>query len=244
MSYNKYLSILSVSALLIATQAFAATPDPVMPAASGSTTTTASSNAASIALNVPGTPTLTSKTATTVTLEWAKVDTAKSYIVKYSETSVAQAFEAGNKNATYSLESDQVTSTGITIKDLKTDKNYYFAVVALDAAMNESMTNSGELMVALSSATSTGALVKPLVSDFKLTAVTVINAQTLSIDFSAALSSDPVTLKIEKSTDKSSIFVKNVVPGKSSNQVIVNLVGSLDPSSSYSLVIVTAKDSK
>ncbi len=245
---TKYLSVLSIGILLLANHTNAATGATMT--ATGTSAPT-SANSASVALNVPGAPTLTSKTATTATLEWAKVATAKNYIVKYSTMSVAQAFKTGNTSASYDNESDQVSATGTTIKNLKADTTYYFAVVALDATNNESMTNSEELSVTLSSlapaAAGTG-VVTPgannvaLASDFKLLAVSIIDIMTLAVDFSAPLSKDPVTLKIEKSMDKSSLFIKSVVTGKTPNQVIVNLAAPVETSSSYALVVVSAKD--
>jgi LPXTG-motif cell wall-anchored protein len=166
--------------------------------------------------------------------------------VKYSKSSVAEAFKAGKTNATYDMESDQVTATGTTIKDLKMDTTYYFAVVALDAANNESATNSEELAVVLKGVVTPTAsgTTTPAASDFKLSGVTVIDATSLTLDFSTALSTDPVTLKLIKSSNAAAATVKSVSPGKMPNQVVVTLATSLDPASSYSLVVITAKDAK
>ena len=181
-----------------------------------------------------------------MTLEWIKVGEAKSYIVKYSKSSVAEAFKAGKTNAAYDMESDQITATGTTIKDLKINTTYYFAVVALDAANNESATNSEELAVTLSGGTSTSAsgATASTASDFKLTGVTVMDATTLTLDFSATLGLEPVTLKLVKSSNASALTIQSVTSGKMPNQVIVKLATALDPASSYSLIVMSAKDTK
>lgn len=225
-------------------------------ATTGATVTTVSPDA----LNVSGAPSLVSQTATSVTLQWAKVTVAKSYVVKYSKIDVAEAAKKGDRSATYDNESDQVTATGTTISNLKTDTTYYFSVVALDAANNESATYSEQLAVKLTSmvaptttgtggvATASGAVTTATTTvapSLKLTSVSVVNEKTLTLDFSAALSSKPVTVKLTKSSDNSTVTVASVVtnpltPTKST----VNLTAPLSTSSSYSLVIIDATDVK
>jgi LPXTG-motif cell wall-anchored protein len=245
MNYSKYrVSLVLISSLFVS-QAFAADAVPASPTPTTTIVTPGLTSETSTSLNVIGAPKLVTQTATSVTLEWNKVSAAKSYIVKYSKTSVAEAFKSGKTNAIYDMESDQVTATGTTIKELKTDTTYYFAIVALDAANNESATNSEELAVTLTGVktpTATGATV-PVVSDFKLSGVTVVDATNLTLDFSAALGKDPVVLKLVKSSNAAAAaVVKSVSPGKAPNQAVVLLSTPLDPSSSYSLVVIAAKD--
>lgn len=144
--------IIAVLALLtITSSVFAATPDAPATTSTGNVASTEvpAPMASSEALNVSGAPSVVSQTATSVTLTWAKVAIAKSYIVKYSKVDVAEAAKSGDKTATYDNESDQVSATGTTISDLKSDTTYYFSVVALDAANNESPTYSEQLTVKL-----------------------------------------------------------------------------------------------
>lgn len=244
MNYSKYsVSLVLISSLFVS-QAFAADAVPASPAQSTTTVAPGLMPDASISLNVIGAPKVVTQTATSVTLEWNKVAIAKSYIVKYSKTSVAEAFKSGKTNAIYDMESDQVTATGTTIKELKTDTTYYFAIVALDAANNESATNSEELAVTLTGVTAPTAssTTVPVVSDFKLSGVTVVDATNLTLDFSAALGKDPVVLKLVKSSNAAAAVVKSVSAGKTPNQAVVVLSTPLDPSSSYSLVVIAAKD--
>lgn len=146
--------IIAVLAFLSFTSSvFANTSEVPASSATGNTTptmvTTSTASTPSESLNVSGAPSVVSQTATSVTLAWSKVDIAKSYIVKYSKIDVAEASKNGDTTATYDNESDQVTTTGATISDLKTDTTYYFSVVALDAANNESPTYSEQLAVKL-----------------------------------------------------------------------------------------------
>lgn len=217
--------------------------------ATGSTT----SSALHEELNVPGAPVLVSSTATSATLSWAKVTAATSYVVKYSKNSVAEAFKAG-KTAVYEIETDPVTATGTTIKDLATGNMYYFAVVALDKDNNESATNSPELAAKISAETAvaaptttaiTGMTATPATtSNFKLSSVVASSTKSLSLEFSAPLSTTtPVTLKISKTLDNSAVAVASVVVDtKDAKKATVSLAGALDPSSSYSVTIISAKD--
>lgn len=266
MKHTKH--IISVLALMsVASSAFAATSETPAPApanvatnnvatkpavvvAAAPTSASGATTASADALNVPGAPSVVSQTATSVTLQWPKVDAAKTYIVKYAKNSVAQAFVKGDMTAIYDDETDQVTSTGTTISGLKTDTTYYFTVVALDAAKNESTTNSEELSVKLTStvtgtgatATATGTTATAP-SSLKLSGVTVMNDKTITVDFSAPLSSSPVSVKLTKSSDNSSVTVASVVTDPAmSNRVIVNLGTTLSPSSSYSIIVIDAAD--
>ncbi len=230
--------------------ALAASGD-TMPSSTGSMAPAMVASPLNEALNVTGSPKLVSQTATSVTLEWSKVSVATSYIVKYSKSSVADAFKKGNTAAVYEVETDPVTATGTTIKDLKADTTYYFAVVALDKDKNESPTNSEELSVKLSGVslvpTASGSTTPAVVatpSSFKLVGVTVVNEMTLALDFNAPVSAiSPVSVKIIKTSDKTSLSQKSaVVDTASSQKVIVTLQSPLVASSTYSATIIQAKD--
>lgn len=261
------LALLSVSNSVFAANVTAAPTTSVKMAAvpsaattSGTTVTPTSAPASPDALSVLGDPVLVSQTATSVTLQWEKVAAAKSYVVKYGKKSVSKAFEMGDVTVTYDSESDQVTSTGTTISNLKPDTTYYFAIVGLDEAKNESSATSKELSVTLSStiapATVSGATapvdtasgvapVATTASSLKLTGVNVVNEKTLTVDFSAPLSKSPVTLKVRKSSDNSAVTVASVVADPTMpNRVKVNLTNALSVSSSYSIIVIDAADAK
>ena len=212
-------------------------------------------------LNVKGAPTVVSQTSTSVTLAWAKVDAADSYIVKYGKTSVAEAFAQGKTSVTYDVETDPVSSTGTTISNLKTDTTYYFSVVALNVTKDESPTNSEELAVKLVSApvatgavapTASGAAVStvtatgsaPAVSTFKLVSVTVTNAKNLVAEFNAPVgTATPVSFNVMKTLDNSAVsVVQSAVDPKDPKKVKVTVAEDMSPASSYSLTVREAKD--
>jgi hypothetical protein len=226
--------------------------------------TTTSAAASPDKLSVLGDPVLVSQTATSVTIRWEKVEAAKGYIVKYGKKSVSKAFEAGDMTVTYESETDQVSSTGTTISNLKPDTAYYFAIVGLDAAKNESSATSKELAVTLTSKVapaagtgvispsaalvatgSTAVTVASSGSSLKLSGVTVIDEKTINVDFSASLSKTPVTLKVRKSSDSSSVNVVSIVTDPAvPSRVKVTLASTLSPSSSYSIIVIDAADVK
>ncbi len=222
---------------MLTTSAFAAT---------GTTTAAPTSEKApvSASLELKGAPKLVSKTSTWVTLEWEKVEAATNYIVKYSKQSVANSTET---NPQYDNETDPVTATGTTVENLEADTDYYFSVVAVDKDNNESDTYSDELNVKTDSAvagsgavaaTGTGAA-----SSLALSNVTAQDNKTLSLEFSAALGTDPVSVKITKTTDSSDVPVAQITPDASSpNNVIVKVATVLDANSSYSVTVISAKD--
>lgn len=261
--------IMAVLALLSLTSSvFANTPEAPASSSTGSTAPTMVATSVpstpSESLNVSGAPSVVSQTATSVTLAWSKVDIAKSYVVKYSKIDVAEASKNGDTTATYDNESDQVTTTGATISNLKTDTTYYFSVVALDAANNESPTYSEQLAVKLvadlatasgSGAAAVGAatgsvettapVVASATGSLKLAGVTVINEKTLSLEFSAELSAQPVSVKLTKTSDNSSVAVDSVVKNpETPTMTTVTLTAPLSTSSSYSIVIIDAADVK
>ena len=244
MKHTKYLLTVAIASVALASSVFAATGSTTSTGATATTTaTTATSSGASISdsLNVPGAPTLVSKTSTGVTLSWAKVDAAKYYVVKYSKTSVAKAFAAGNTSESYTDETDRVTATGTTISDLKAGTTYYFSVVALDAtAKNESTTNSEELPVEITADTATATASGTL----KLASVNVITDTTLTLDFSAPVSkTPPVSVRVKKTSDSSTVPVLSVTADPTNAaRVIVTLSTPLSTSSSYNILVIDAAD--
>jgi Fibronectin type III domain len=248
---NRLKIMTSLVLLSLPALTYAASGDTV--ASTGSVAPAVTSSPLNEALNVSGAPKVVSQTPTSVTLEWSKVTPASSYIVKYSKTSVAEAFKLGKTSAVYEVETDPVTSTGTTIKDLKADTTYYFAVVALDKDKNESPTNSEELSVKLTSteATNTGSVTPTTTStgtsataSFKLMGVSVVDEMTLSLEFSAPVSSlSPIALKVMKTSDKTTVSQKSaVVDPKNVQKVIVTLATKLLASSTYSTTVIQAKD--
>lgn len=249
---NTKLLLAAVLALTPA-MSFAATGTTVTPTGVSASGVTVAAPASSLheELNVPGAPVLVSQTATSVTLSWEKVDAATSYIVKYSKSSVAEAFNAGKTDATYEIETDPVTATGTTINGLKSGVTYYFAVVGVDKANNESPTNSEELAVTLSAATTTatGTTVATTAtgttaSAFKVSKVNVIDSNRVEVVFGSSVSTEtPVTLKLVKTSDSSNVATSSVaVDPLDTTKVIVSLATALDPSSSYVLTVISAKD--
>ena len=181
------------------------------------------------ALNVKGAPRLVKKDATSVTLEWNKVDTAASYVVKYSKKSIAASSDPA---ATYDLETSPVTATGTTVDKLAENTTYYFSVVAVDKDGNESESFSDELSVNLSNTVS-----------FAVSKVAVIDTKTVTVDFSADLGVAPVSVKIQKASNNAAVTVVSVLPDTTTkNRVTVKLASALDPSSAYSLTVLSAKD--
>lgn len=240
MLHIKKIAIASIILLASSTIALAATWTEV--------TTSASVNTS---LEVKNAPSLVSKTSDSITLEWDKVEAATTYIVKYSKTSVATSTLP---NPQYDNETDPVTTTGSVIESLEPDTEYYFSVVAVDKDNNESDTYSDELKVktdaAEAIATSTGETVSvsptaTTESTWSLALVNVVaqDNKTVSLEFSAPLSSEPVTLKITKTSDNSDIPVSSVNPDPTSpTKVLVTIATVLDPTSSYSLTIIKATD--
>ncbi len=192
----------------------------------------------SVSLNVEGAPAVVSTTANSVTLQWNKVEAAVSYIVKYSEKSVATSAEP---NPVYDNETAPVTETGATVEGLTEGKTYYFAVVALDKDGNESDSLSEELAVILSapvtaSGTSAG---------FALVAVTVKNTRSMTVEFSAPLGTDPIEVKLQKTANSATIPVESIVADPMNpTTATVTLAADLEGDSTYSLTVVSAKDAQ
>jgi len=235
---KKIIALASV-ALFIQTVS-AATWDTATPTATSATVTTTS---ADTSLELPTPPRLVNKTSTWVTLEWDKVSAASGYIVLYSKTSVATSTDP---NALYDNETDQVTETWATISDLEANTKYYFAVVPVDKEGNQGSTFSSELSVSTdaSTSTATGATTTTVpTSSLALSGVTVIDNKTLAVQFNALLGTEPVTVKITKTSDNSDIAVSEIVPDATlKDTVAIKLNTVLDPSSSYSLTVISAKD--
>lgn len=224
-----------LASLAFVWSAFAATWD------TWSVTTTSTTNNAS--LDVTWAPKLVSKTSTWITLEWAKVDAAATYIVKYSKKSVATSTDP---NPQYDNETDPVTTTGSTVTWLNPDTQYYFSVVAVDANWNESDTYSDELAVktdaAWTTTTASGTEVAASASTLAVTNAVAVDNKTVKVEFSSALSTDPITLKITKTSDNSDVPVSSVTGSTSPNTVVATIATVLDPKSSYQVVIIDAKD--
>lgn len=254
MKYTKYivtgvtLSFLSISTLVsAATGSIAAEPIPVssgtimppaMNAAPAATTTT---------LEVKGAPRLIKKTVDSVVLEWDSVPAASAYIVKYSKTSVANSKDP---TAQYDNETDQVTTTGAVITKLSSTNeklvpatSYYFSLVAIDKDGKESDTFSDELMVtteALGITTSSGATAAALA----IKELVVSDDRTLSLSFNSNLSADPVRIKITKTSDNSDVSVGTVIQDPTIlDTVTVTTLSALSSASSYTLTVLSAKDS-
>ena len=210
----------------------------------GNTTAAVTTTSATTSLELPTPPRLVNKTATWVTLEWDKVSAASGYIVLYSKTSVATSTDP---NALYDNETDQVAWTWTTVSNLEANTKYYFAVVPVDKEGNQGSTFSSELSVSTDSTTTgTGvATTATPTSNLALSGVTIIDNKTLAVQFNANLWVEPVTLKITKISDNSDLAILEVVPdGTLKDTVAVKLNWVLDPSSSYSLTVISAKDDK
>ncbi len=249
MSYTKYLvTALSLSIMTVSTLVSAATGD----TATGMTATPAMT-ATTTSLEVKGAPRLIKKTSDSVTLEWDKVASASAYIVKYSKTSVATSTDP---NAQYDNETDSVTTTSATITKLSTSNeklapatSYYFSVVAIDSTGKESDTFSDELMVTTDAATgmtaATGAVttMTPAATALAIKDLVVSDDKTLSLSFNSNLSTDPVRVKITKTSDNSDVVIGAVTQdAMSPNTVTVMTLSPLSASSSYTLTVLAAKD--
>lgn len=243
MNYIKKFAIAAL-ALMMSTSVFAAT---------GDVTSTSS-------LEVKSAPRLIAKTSNSVTLEWEKVDAATSYIVKFSTKSVANSTEA---NPQYDNETDPVTTTGTTVstlsdgKPLQADTEYFFSVVAVDKDNNESDTFSDELQVKTDVAwantpaptwdapvaTVTSMPAPAWASSFAIKSANALDNKTLELEFSSALWATPVTVKITKTTDNSEVAVASVANDATNPaKALVKVLTVLDPSSTYSVTVLTASD--
>lgn len=242
MQYTKYLttgvvlSLLSISSLVSAATGDTATGSVDAPIVASAAT-----------LEVKGAPRLVKKTADSVVLEWDAVASASAYIVKYSKTSVASSTDP---NAQYDNETDQVTTTGAVITKLSsTNENltpatsYYFSVVAIDKDGKESDTFSDELMVTTESVEMTTASGDTAAVALAIKDLVVLDDRTLSLSFNADLSIDPVSVKIIKTSDNSTITVGTVVQDQTVlNTVMITTLSALNPASSYTLTVLSAKD--
>jgi hypothetical protein len=209
-------------------------------------------------LEVKGAPRLVKKTADSVVIEWDTVPSASAYIVKYSKVSVANSKDP---NAQYDNETDQITTTGSTITKLSSTNEklasatpYYFSVVAIDKEGKESDTFSDELMVTTESsamAASTGpttssstGIVSPATTvPLAIKDLVVSDDKTLSLSFNTNLSSDPVKVKITKTSDSSDIPVATVAQDPvNPAAVVITTLATISPSSSYTIAVLSAKD--
>ena len=237
------------SVLFLAQSAFAATTPT---ASTGATTWTW----VTTTLDAPAAPKLVSKTSTWVTLSWDKAPAATGYIVYYSKTSVAST--PADSWAKYPGQTDQIpaTSTWTVVSGLEANTPYYFSLVTLDQAGDES-NFSDELVVstdANGAVASTGAVVATAATgavvaswttaDFRLKNVTPVDTKTVSVEFSQAVWAEPITVKITKDSNASELVVASVTADpQSPTKVIVSLTSPLEISTAYTLVVITAKDS-
>lgn len=238
----KALKMIAVSLAFAVASAHAASGDTVTTPTAIVTGSGVSVGGTSVSLNVEGAPTVVGTTPTSVTLDWKKVDAAVSYIVKYSTKSVATS---ADPNAVYDNETSPVTETGTTVDKLTAGSTYYFAVVALDKEGNESDSLSEEVEVNLSkvSATTASATGSATVSSFALASVTPKNTRTLVLEFSAALGTDPLQIKLQKTSNSAAIEVQSaVVDSANPTTATVTLASDLEADSSYSLTVISAKD--
>ncbi|MFA6090954.1 MAG: fibronectin type III domain-containing protein [Candidatus Gracilibacteria bacterium] len=242
MRYTKYLALVAtLSILSVSTLASAAT-GAIVPLAN--TTLSSTGMMAPASLEVKGAPRLVKKTSNSITLEWDAVSTATAYIVKYSKTSVANSKDP---TAQYDNETDQLTTTGVVITKLSSNNEalapattYYFSFVAIDKDMKESDTFSDELMVVTDAAgmVATGSTTALAIQD-----LTVIDTNTISLAFNAALSTEPVNVKITKTSDNSDVLVGTVTQDLvNPNTVKITTLAALSPISSYTLTVLSAKD--
>ena len=256
MQYTKHLvaavtlSFLSISLVSAADVAAGTTTVASTGVTAGSVVVPTTTSATS--LEMKGAPRLIKKTSDSVTLEWDAVPSASAYIVKYSKTSVANSTDP---NAQYDNETDQVTATGVVITKLSSSNeklapatSYYFSVVAIDKEGKESDTFSDELMVTTEATGSvvsaaTGSVVSATAATLAIKDLVVTDDRTLTLSFNSALSSDPVRVKITKTSDNSDIPVGAIVPDSANpNAVVVNTLSSLTAASSYTLTVLSAKD--
>lgn len=227
--------LIAVSALLITGQLFAATWD------SSVNTSTWWQNNSSFQAIIPPTPKLISKTSNSVKLEWDKTNWVSKYIVKYSETSVVQSKEL---NVSYTDESDAVTQTGIEIKNLKPNTDYYFALSIMDDKNYESDMFSDEIKVTTDKVTTTASATTQTVTWWlSISNINVIDDKNLSIDFNNQLSDELIQIKITKNSNSSDIIIESINKDSTNgNKVNVKTSTVLEKSSSYTLTVITAKD--
>lgn len=236
----KALKMIAASLAFAVASAHAATGTTVETTGASVSATGVTAGGTSVTLNVEGAPTVVGTTPTSVTLEWKKVEAAVSYIVKYSTKSVATS---PDMNAVYDNETSPVTETGTTVDKLTAGATYYFAVVALDKDGNESDSLSEELEVNLSKVSATTASQSGSTASFALASVTPKNTRTLVLEFSAALGSEPLQVKLQKTSNSAAIeVVSAVVDTANPTTATVSLASDLEGDSSYSLTVISAKD--
>ncbi|MDD5197710.1 MAG: hypothetical protein PHN60_02520 [Candidatus Gracilibacteria bacterium] len=245
MKYTKYIATgVTFSLLSIFALASAATGDVTATGTTIVPTTTST-------LEVKGAPRLIKKTTDSVVLEWDSVLNASAYIVKYSKSSVANSTDPV---AQYDNETDQVTTTGAVITKLSSTNeklapatSYYFSLVAIDKDGKESDTFSDELMVtteATEVTVSSGVTTSDVITALAIKDLVVSDDKTLSLSFNSDLSVDPVQVKITKTSDNSSVLVGTVIQDPTMlNTVVVTTLSALSPASSYTLTVLSAKDS-
>ncbi len=243
-------TLLVAFTLLATTPAFAQAPETTSTAATTVASGAPSVTTATSASTSNTAPKLVSTASGSVTLSWDALPTASAYIVKYGTTSVASSTDP---NAQYTDQTDPVAGTGTTITGLQ-NSTYYFALVTVDDKGNESDTFSDELKAAVgstaasapaSASTSASGATTTTASDgsFAVVSAKAVDTQTLSVTFSDELSSDPISVRVTKTSDNSDVTVDAVTPDSTDpKKAAVSLVGILQPSTAYTVTIVSAKN--
>lgn len=189
-------------------------------------------------------PTVVETTADSIKLEWEKVENASGYVVKYGKKSVANATD---KEATYELE-EQATSTGISLKGLEANTNYYISVVVIDDKFMESTKYSDEISATTSSlnaASSTGSTTEKTSTDSTAMTATSkeVDNKNFKITFSKELANGKVDVKITKTKDNSDVPVQTVELDATDKKVLnVKLQTVLDPTSEYTVSLNNVTD--
>lgn len=226
-------------------------------AASGDTstwTTNANDSWSTISnLAIEWSPKLVSKTDTSLTLEWSKVTAAAMYIVKYDKKSVA------NWDVDwYWYESEPTVSTWTIIPGLDPLTDYYFSVVVLDSNGTESDVFSDELKVKTDDVkkTETNSWTWADVnkdswektdSEFSVISWLATDNKTIVLEFNNILGSWEITVKdLTKTSNNSNIPVVSEakVDPVNPKKAIIKVIWILDPSSTYSITVISATDDK
>jgi len=232
-------TILAIGALAIVSVASAATGTVATP------TSVAVGTGSDVSLTLSGAPRLVAKTSSSITLEWDKLATAGSYIVKYGKQSVATTADA------YAEESEQVTGTGFTITGLTPATQYYLAVVVVDKDGMESDEFSDELAVLTDAAVASGAVAPAATTgtgaaaadQFRVTGANALNTLSFVVTFSQDVGTDPISVKVTRKSDQADIAVTSAVKDTANaKSVLVTLASPLDGATGYTVAVQSVKD--
>ena len=245
-------TLLVAFTLLATAPAFAQAPETTSTAATTVASGAPSVTTATSASTSNTAPKLVSTASGSVTLSWDALPTASAYIVKYGSTSVASSTDP---NAQYTDQTDPVAGTGTTITGLQ-NSTYYFALVTVDDKGNESDTFSDELKAAVgstaasapdtTSTSASGATTTASDGSFAVVSAKAVDTQTLSVTFSDELSSDPIaptSVRVTKTSDNSDVTVDAITADSTDpKKAAISLVGILQPSTAYTVTIVSLKN--